>query len=148
MEAKLMEILDQHHVKYLERDGEDEIIFVTHKEHMRIHNELKAQGVPPIPLEVIKAAHARSPLGRASNKKFRQSVKGKILEKRMRRSASGRTGQKRWRQSNLGKKAQIRASQSDASKEAHQRYNQSEKGKLANRIASAKYYANQKEMKS
>ena len=34
--------LEQHHVRYLEIDGEDEIILLTHEEHQKLHRDAKA----------------------------------------------------------------------------------------------------------
>ena len=144
--------LEQHHVKYKEIHGIDAIVMLTQSAHRQLHARLRREGKCNIPVDeldkISKAAHTRSPLGRVSNKKFRQSDRGKLMAKRSKQSESGRGMQKRYRQSRVGKAAQIRASQSDASKKAHQKYGQSEKGKAVNRVASAKYYQKQKEMKA
>jgi len=142
----MSERLEQHHIRYKEIHGEDEIIMLSHGEHMKVHREDKANGAKPIPEQILKAAHSRSPLGRISNKKFRQSDAGKQVEKKMKQSETGRVMQKRHRQSKVGKIAQIRASQSEASKEAHKKYNQTAKGKAVNLAASVRYYAKQKEV--
>lgn len=72
--------LEQHHVRYLEIHGEDEIIMLSHEEHRKVHSEDKANGFKPIPKWVVDAAHYRSPVHRAAKKRYRQTEKGKVTE--------------------------------------------------------------------
>lgn len=38
------EELVEHHIKYLERDGIDETVWVTRKEHLKLHRDLEKVG--------------------------------------------------------------------------------------------------------
>ena len=113
--------LEQHHVKYLERDGKDEIILVTPDEHRRIHRRLKAQGVLPVSKRIRDDAHNRSPVGKATSAEYAQSDEGKMHKARYERSEKG--------------------------KAARKRYRQSEKGRTVDRATSARYKAKQKTSK-
>ncbi len=59
--------LVEHHTKYLEIDGEDETIFITRSEHIKIHNEYKIR----IPKEISRNAYERTEK-RKINKKNRR----------------------------------------------------------------------------
>ncbi len=69
-------VLVQHHIKYLEIHGVDEIVWMEASEHKKLHKRLRADGkceVPPAVLKKISvAARGRSEKGRniALEKKY------------------------------------------------------------------------------
>ncbi len=72
--------LEQHHIRYSEIHGEDEIIILSHEEHKKVHAQDRANGFPPVPEWIVDTAHYRSPVGRAAKKRYRQTEKGKATE--------------------------------------------------------------------
>lgn len=111
MEFYEYEGLEQHHVKYLERDGVDEIILVTPYEHGRIHKELHSAGVRTITKEIIFAAHLRSPRHEAyeksdkrkeQRKKHGTSIKTKQTRHEYYKNRGGRDIQHKYRKSEAG----------------------------------------------
>ena len=117
--------LEQHYVKYLERDGEDEIIVLTSKEHKEIHREMRANGMPLVSEEIIQAAHARSPRRKSTNKKYQQSEEGKVIIR----------------------EANLRHEKTVKGKAVKKKYSQTEKGVAVNRAKSARYHTKQKAAK-
>lgn len=85
-----MSEFEQHHVKYKELHGEDEIVMLTHAEHRQLHARLRREGkcnVPADELEKVSdAARRRSPRGR----KYAQSDERKLAAKIHRQSELGR----------------------------------------------------------
>lgn len=77
--AKLM----QHHVKYKEIHGYDEIVIMGYSEHRKLHNKLRREGRCKSPVELLhkvtKTAYARSPKGmqlrRAYKKEHRKTIR-------------------------------------------------------------------------
>ena len=66
--------LEQHHIRYEEIHGEDEIIMLTHNEHKKVHREDRANGFKPIPRKIQQAARARSPKGIISQLKYEKQA--------------------------------------------------------------------------
>ena len=104
MEFEEYDGLEQHHVKYLEIDGEDEITLVTPEEHTQIHLNSERE---VIPARIVDAAHQRSPrrkawvhseAGKVARLRYDQSDKGRALQKRARNSDKGKATDKRRRQ--------------------------------------------------
>ena len=114
--------LVQHHVKYEELHGVDEIILLTPKEHMKAHRELKANGVKSVRLWRVNAAHKRSPMCKAARKLCRQTEANKTTAAAYRQTERGKA------------KAKVdgaRHAKTEKGKATDARYRQSEKGKYA-----------------
>lgn len=79
-----MNKLEQHHIKYEEIHGEDEIVMLSRSEHRLIHRELRADGAKPIPVNVIQAAHQRSPERKKYYENYCRSKCGKRTIKNLR----------------------------------------------------------------
>lgn len=83
-----MEKLINHHVKYEELHGVDEIVQMTNSDHQKLHRRLRREGKCNVSVEelhkISEAAHHRSSEGRASKKKYQGSSKGKAAEKKYR----------------------------------------------------------------
>lgn len=82
--------LEQHHVKYEEIDGVDEIIMLTRSEHVKLHRELRINGAEPVPLWIIEAARRRSPGNKTTSAAYDQSKKGKAISENYRQSDLGK----------------------------------------------------------
>ena len=63
----------QHHRKYKEIHGVDEIVMMDVDEHTRLHKRLREEGKCTVPADVLhriaSAAHKRTPKGSAAQKK-------------------------------------------------------------------------------
>lgn len=53
-------MLVEHHVKYREIHGEDETIFITHGEHIRLHRRLRREGKCKIPVQELAKISAKA----------------------------------------------------------------------------------------
>lgn len=126
--------LEQHHIRYEEIHGEDEIILLSHEEHLKVHREDHANGFKPIPDWIVRAAQDRSPVGKVAHKRHRQTE-------------GYRHTRIAYEQSDVGKVAREQYKQSDKGKATRIAYDQSEEGKAINRVASAKYRAKMKAIK-
>jgi len=71
----------QHHVKYEEIHGVDEIVLLTYREHKKLHNRLRREGKCNIPAEeldkIVCKAASRSPNKKEHNKMYHSSDKAK-----------------------------------------------------------------------
>ena len=134
-----MSKLEQHHIRYEEIHGEDEIILLSREEHRKVHREDQANGFKPIPDWIVKAAKSRSPGRKAAQAEYEKSDAGKVTIAKYRGSEKGKIA---------GKAGTARHAQSKKGKVARARYDQSEKGKAANRAADARYRAKQKELRT
>lgn len=83
-----MDELEQHHIRYKELHGEDEIIMLSHAEHRKVHREDKVNGFKPIPDWIVKAAYQRSLVGRNANSRYDRSKRGKERHTRHQQSES------------------------------------------------------------
>ena len=67
----------QHHIKYLELHGVDEIVEITRSEHLKLHNRLRREGKCNVPVDVLRkisrAARERSPKVRAQKKAYNKA---------------------------------------------------------------------------
>ena len=80
-----MSMLVQHHTKYKEIHGEDEIVMMTPSEHVRLHKRLRSKGQCTVPVDeltkISRAAHRRTEKGKqsraANNATYRKSEHGK-----------------------------------------------------------------------
>ncbi len=68
--------LIEHHEKYLEIDGEDKTIWVTHKKHREIHKKWREQG-RVIPEKISHAAAHRTKKGKIQSKIYHQKPERK-----------------------------------------------------------------------
>lgn len=46
--------LVEHHTKYIELHGEDETVFITHTEHVRLHKKLRREGKCKIHSKILR----------------------------------------------------------------------------------------------
>lgn len=90
-----MSELEQHHIRYLEIHGEDEIIMLSHDEHVKVHVQDRVNGFKPIPNWIVKAAHRRSSGCKVTRKKYKQSDEGKSSNKKYRQSEKGKIADNR-----------------------------------------------------
>lgn len=78
-------MLVQHHTKYQELHGEDEVVMMEKGEHRRLHNRLRRENkclVPPADLAKISAAaRKRSDICKAHESAYYKSDKGKRTKK-------------------------------------------------------------------
>ena len=123
--------LEQHHIRYEEIHGEDEIIMLTHEEHVKVHKEDRANGAESIPLWIVEAAHLRSPAYKATWAAYEKSEESKARNVKYRRSEKGETTRVAYMKSEKGRAKTARYTQSGKSK-----------------AASTRWRAKQKEMKS
>ncbi len=126
-----MSELEQHHIRYLEIHGEDEIIMLSHDEHVKVHVQDRANGAESIPLWIVEAAHLRSPAYKAAWAAYEKSKESKARYARYRRSENGEATRVAYMESEKGRAKTARYTQSGKSK-----------------AASARWRAKQKEMKS
>lgn len=104
-----MSELEQHHIRYEELHGEDEIILLTSEEHKKVHREDKANGFKPIPKWISNAAHERSPAGKEQRNKYWKSEQGKATIARHQRTEARKMSSKRHDQTEKGKATIARA---------------------------------------
>ena len=126
--------LEQHHIRYLEIHDEDEIIMLSHEEHKKVHAQDRANGFKPIPKWIVDAAHARSPVGKAAKKRYRQTEKGKATEAA-------------YQLTDTSIEAKRTDNVSDAGKARKRAYKQTEKGKFARAKYELKRYLKRSEKK-
>ena len=81
-----MSELEQHHIKYKEIHGVDEIVMLTPSEHKELHRRLRREGKCNVPADelakISHRAHRRSPRSKAWVAKFEKSLKGKKISER------------------------------------------------------------------
>ena len=74
-------MLVQHHKRYKEIHGEDEIVMMDFVEHRELHKHLREEGKCTVPLKelhkISSAAYYRSPLGNKAAKEYHKSTAGK-----------------------------------------------------------------------
>lgn len=131
----MTEKLEQHHVRYKELHGEDEIVMLTISEHKRLHAELRANGAKPIPEWIIAAAHERSPKCKIRHKMWEKSEAGKVMRAKLALTKRGKA---------ISRAASSRHELTEKRKAWHKAYAQSERGKAAQ----ARYRAKQKELRT
>ena len=77
-------MLVQHHIKYIEIHGVDEVVMMEKGEHDKLHKRLRSVGkcsMTAVELDRIsKRAHQRSKLGMATTAKWRKENWQQILE--------------------------------------------------------------------
>ena len=78
-----MSELEQHHIRYKEIHGEDEIVMLTRSEHKKLHAKLRRTN-GNIPDAVRWAAHQRSPARKEYYENYCQSEQGKRTIKNLR----------------------------------------------------------------
>ena len=98
-----MNELEQHHIRYEELHGEDEIIMLSREGHMKVHREDKANGFKPIPKWVVDAARRRSPGYRATAVKYAQSEEGRTANAKHEQSKNGKARGVKYEQSEKGR---------------------------------------------
>lgn len=98
--------LEQHHIRYLEIHGEDEIIMLSPEEHKKVHAQDQANGFKPIPKWIVQAAYNRSPVGKATQKQLNQTKERKATYRKYKQSEKGKAAKKRYQQSEKGKATQ------------------------------------------
>lgn len=80
--SMVIEMLIQHHVKYKEINGVDEIRLITQSEHRRIHHRLRKEGRCRVPVDelnvIVQKAHQRSPRRRSNMHNYNASIKRRI----------------------------------------------------------------------
>jgi hypothetical protein len=91
----------QHHVKYKEIDGEDEIVLMSQKAHQMLHAQARRDGEPKVPEWIVRKAGYRSPRKLARNKINHRTEKnkeyGQCLELRERLVINKNSGSVQWR---------------------------------------------------
>ncbi len=89
-----MSELMQHHVKYEEIHGVDEIVMLTRSEHAKLHLKLRKEGKCDVPAnklcEISDKAHRRSPKGKATSARYARTKKGKAQMDEYRQSEAGK----------------------------------------------------------
>lgn len=71
-------MLVQHHTKYKEIHGVDEIVLMRCGEHIKHHNRLRKAGCCKIPPDVTHDAHLRSPKHKETTKRYTSNHQRKI----------------------------------------------------------------------
>jgi len=102
----MSEELIEHHIKYKELHGVDETIFLSRREHKKLHIMLRQKGKCNISVAELKkisnAAHERTEKTKEKRRVYQTTPKSKIYQREYWKSDQGKTIQVKYRNSELG----------------------------------------------
>lgn len=139
--------LIQHHIKYKEIDGVDEIIWMTQNEHVKLHRKLRKENKCNISVEklakISRIAHKRTKKCKYRLRKYyyinKEKYKKKALEWQKKNPDKVIERKKRWRDKNPNYDKEWRDKNPDHMKKYYQ------KNKESLKIQKKEYYQENKE---
>lgn len=113
-------VLIQHHVKYKEIHGYDEIVWMTWSEHQKLHKRLRKEGKCNIPADELQ---------KISTKAHKRTKKWDVYSKEYKKSKQWKEYIKNYRQKDVYKEQSRKYEHTIKRREYKKKYNQSDKYK-------------------